>query len=204
MRPPARRVRAVNWAIVTLLHLLQPLARTRGHLGGRAEQARSLRPRFAMPFPRVFSEWTESWKPGERRLGEIETRLRDAGEIVARGGAYDRWDLQARSGLAGAVRIRIGIEEHGAGRQLVRMRLTPRYSRAAMGLVVVLLVLSLLALAGGSQLAALMLLAAAVGLGGRALRSAGRTMAGVLEQIGARPRRSASRDRGARGQLEGA
>jgi hypothetical protein len=189
MRPPTWRVRAASWAITTLLHLLQPLARTRGRLGGRAEQARSVRRRFAMPLPRVLTQWTESWQPGERRLGEIERRLRDAGAIVSRGGAWDRWDLQARHGLTGAVRIRIGIEEHGAGRQLVRLRLTPRYSRSALGLIVVLLALSLLAVAAGSQPAALALLAAAGALGARALRSAGRTMGSVVEQIGARARR---------------
>ena len=155
-----------------------------------------------MPFPRVFSEWTESWQPGERRLGELEMRLRDAGAIVARGGAYDRWDLQARYGLAGAVRIRIGIEEHGAGRQLVRLRLMPRYSRAVLGLILVLFVLCSLALAGGSRLAALMLLAAAGALGARALHSSGRTMGSVLEQVRV-PSRSARAKRAARGQLEG-
>ena len=43
-----------------------------------------------------------------------------------------------------------------------------------------------------------------IALGGRALRSAGRTMASVLEQIGVRPRRAALHERGARGQLESA
>ena len=79
MRPPARRIRAANWVITTLLRLLQPLARTRGRLGGRSQQARSLTRRFVVPSPRVLIEWTESWQPRERRLGEIERRLRAAG-----------------------------------------------------------------------------------------------------------------------------
>ena len=202
MRPPARRIRTANGVMTTLLNLLQPLARTRGRLGGRSQQTRSLTRRFVMPSPRALTEWTESWQPGERRLGEIERRLRAAGAVVARGGAYDRWDLQARHGLTGAVRIRIGVEEHGAGRQLVRLRLTPRYSRAVLGLILVLFALSSLALAGGSLLAALMLLGAAGALGGRALRSAGRTMGSVLEQVRVHSRRSARAERAGRGQLE--
>jgi GT2 family glycosyltransferase len=202
LRPPRRRIRAANWAMTTLLNLLQPLARTRGRLGGRSEQARSPTRRLAIPSPRTLTEWTESWQSGESRLGEIERRLRAADAVVARGGAFDRWDLQARHGLTGAVRIRMGVEEHGAGRQLVRLRLTPRYSRAVLGLILVLLALSSLALAEGSRLAALMLFAAAGVLGARALRSAGRTMGSVLEQIRMPSRRSARAKRAVRGQLE--
>jgi O-antigen biosynthesis protein len=203
MRPPTRRIRVANWVLTTLLNLLQPLARTHGRLGGRSQQARSLARRFVLPKPRVLTEWTEAWQPGERRLGELERRLRATGAVVARGGAYDRWDLQARHGLTGAVRIRIGVEEHGAGRQVVRLRLMPRYSRAVIGLILVLSVLSPLALADGSLLAALMLLGAAGALGGRALCSAGRTMGSVLEQIRVRSPRSARAEPAARGQLEG-
>ena len=171
--------------MTTVLHLIQPLARTWGRLGGRAEPARSRAGRFAAPLPRVFSEWTEAWQSGEDRLTEIEERLRADGAIVARGGVYDRWDLQARHGFTGAVRIRIGIEEHGAGRQLVRLQLTPRYSRAAISLIVLLVALAPLALADGAQLAALALLGAAATLGSRALRSAGLAMGSVLQHVGA-------------------
>jgi GT2 family glycosyltransferase len=203
MQPPARRVRATSWAMTTLLHLLQPLARARGRLSGRAQQARVPTRRFAMPVPRVLTEWTETWQPGARRLGEIEKRLRTVGAVVAHGGVYDRWDLQARHGLTGAVRIRIGVEEHGVGRQFVRLRLTPRYSGAAMGLIFVLTVLSLLAVTHGSRLAAVMLLAAAVALGTRAVRSAGRTMGSVLEQIGVRSRADQRAASGPEIKLEG-
>ncbi len=132
--PPARRVRATGWVMTTFLHLIQPLARTRGRLRGGAAPARSRPRRFAAPLPRVFRQWTEAWQPGEKRLAEIEGRLRAEGAVVSRGGVYDRWDLQARHGFIGAVRIRIGIEEHGAGRQLIRLQLTPRCSRWQMAL----------------------------------------------------------------------
>src|SRR5205085_331108 len=83
--------------------LLQSLARMRGRLG-RAAPARARAGRFAAPLPRVLTEWTEAWQSGERRLTEIERRLRAGGAIVARGGTYDRWDLQARRGFIGSVR----------------------------------------------------------------------------------------------------
>ena len=112
----------------------------------------------------------------------MEARLRGGGAIVARGGAYDRWDLQVRHSFTGAVRIRVGIEEHGAGRQLVRVQLTPCYSRDVLILVGALAAVSVLALMGGAHLAALMLGAAAVTLGTCALRSAGLAMGSVLHE----------------------
>src|SRR5207248_913308 len=123
VRPVARHVRVRKWALTTLLHVVQPLARTRGRLAGHADHARCLPRRLAGPWPRVLTEWTDAWQSSERRLREIEDRLRTEGAVVSRGGVYDRWDLQARYGFAGAVRISLGIEEHGAGRQLVRLRL---------------------------------------------------------------------------------
>jgi hypothetical protein len=50
--------------------------------------------------------------------------------VVRSGGDWDRWDLQVRGGLLGVARLRIGIEEHGAGRQLVRVRSWPYAPRA--------------------------------------------------------------------------
>jgi hypothetical protein len=185
IRPIPRRLRATGWAFATFLHLIQPLARTRGRLGGRAQRARSQARRFALPLPRAFREWTDARQPGEKRLTEIEARLRAEGAIVTRGGVYDRWDLQARHGFSGAVRIRIGIEEHGAGHQLVRVELTPGYSRGALSLIAVLVALSLIALVDGAHVAVLVLLAAAAVLGMRAVRSAGLTMGSVLEHVGA-------------------
>jgi hypothetical protein len=59
-----------------------------------------------------------------------------------RGGAFDRWDLEVLGGALGAVRVRTAIEEHGGGRQLLRVRAWPRVPRpvaVAGALVAVLL-----------------------------------------------------------------
>jgi hypothetical protein len=48
---------------------------------------------------------------------------------VLRGGEYDRWDIQVRLGPLAGARVRVAVEEHGHGRQLVRYRIWPRWSR---------------------------------------------------------------------------
>jgi hypothetical protein len=57
---------------------------------------------------------------------------------VVRGGGTDRWDIQVRLGPLGSARLRVAAEEHGHGRQLVRYRVWPRWSRALPPIVVLL------------------------------------------------------------------
>ena len=64
-------------------------------------------------------------------LGELEARLRGAQAAVRRGGDYERWDLETRVGALGAARLRLGIEEHDAGRQMTRWRMWPNPSTPA-------------------------------------------------------------------------
>ena len=44
------------------------------------------------------------------------------------GGDYDTWDLQIRSGLLGKARLRMVIEEHGAGKQMLKFSIGSHYS----------------------------------------------------------------------------
>jgi hypothetical protein len=41
------------------------------------------------------------------------------------GGEFDSWDLAVQSGLFGGARLRMAIEEHGAGKQKVLLRVAP-------------------------------------------------------------------------------
>src|SRR5207247_2299589 len=66
------------------------------------------------------------WRAPEKWIGGVEASLRSGGASVVRGGSYDSWDLEVRGGALGSVRIRALIEEHGRGRQLVRLRSYPR------------------------------------------------------------------------------
>lgn len=79
-----------------------------------------------MPWPVAVDLWSEAgWKSAEERLHAYELELRQAGAAVARGGDCDRWDLEVRGGLLGTARLLMVIEEHGAGKQYVRLRLWP-------------------------------------------------------------------------------
>jgi hypothetical protein len=80
-------------------------------------------------------------------LGEVEGLMRRAGSSPIRGGRYDRWDLEVRGGWLGAARTLGTVEEHGRGRQLVRLKLWPRFKWD------VLLIVGLGAVAVGGLLA---------------------------------------------------
>jgi hypothetical protein len=72
--------------------------------------------------------WSERWQSSIERLRDIEAGLRGAGVATFRGGEFDRWDLQVRGGALGSARLLMAVEEHGGGRQLVRVRVWPRFS----------------------------------------------------------------------------
>jgi hypothetical protein len=81
-----------------------------------------------MPRPRSVTLWSESWRSREERLSQFETTLRESHAVVQRGGEFDRWDLEVRGGMLGSARVLTTVEEHGAGRQLLRARSRPRVS----------------------------------------------------------------------------
>jgi hypothetical protein len=121
-------------AITTFLYLFQPAARLSGRIRfGLAPWRRRSIPHLAIPKPRTNSVWSERWQSPDARLRRIETELREANALVLRGGDYARWDLQVRGGSLGAARMRMAVEEHGAGRQLLRFRTWPKWSRVGLG-----------------------------------------------------------------------
>jgi O-antigen biosynthesis protein len=115
--------------LTAFFHLMQPLARLSGRTVHRASilRERGL-PGLAWPWPKTLSVWHETWASGEQRLEDFERRLRERGAVVLRGGDYDRWDLEVRGGMIGAARVRMAIEEHGSGKQMVRFRAWPRWA----------------------------------------------------------------------------
>ncbi len=149
--PRSRLDRLTRRIMTAWLHLLQPLARLSGRLRNgltpwrcRGENAPSL------PWPWTWTMWSERWQSPLSRLHAMEALLRSHRTVVCRGGDYDRWDLEVRHGILGAVRLRMAVEEHGAGRQLIRVRVWPAGSP---GGLVPALVFGSLAL--GATLAAL-------------------------------------------------
>jgi O-antigen biosynthesis protein len=130
--------------LTAFLHLLQPLARLWGRLRYDLTPWRR-RGVAGLAFPRLrhFKMWSERWQDAAQWLVSIENALREAGVSVSRGGDYDEWDLEARNGTFGAVRILMAAEEHGAGKQLVRLRAWPMESTGLLAVLSILLVLSL-------------------------------------------------------------
>jgi hypothetical protein len=112
--------------ITGALYLLQPLARLWGRITHGLTPWRRRGPKtFALPLRRSRWFWSENWESGEDRVRALALELRSDGSVVRSGGDWDRWDLQVRGGLLGGARLRMAIEEHGSGRQLVRVRSWP-------------------------------------------------------------------------------
>ena len=95
---------------------------------------------------RNSTAWYEEWQSLEDRLRDIEADLIASGAAVRRGGDFDRWDLEVRGGPLAAVRIRATVEEHGGGKQLVRLRSWPWFSRLGVAVISIFAALAAIAL----------------------------------------------------------
>ncbi len=148
---PRTRIGRLQRRILTAaLYLLQPLARLRGRLEyGHTPWRRRARA-GALPRPMSTALWRERWQDPGAQLRALEATLRADGACVLRGGAFDRWDLAVRGGLLGAARLLMAVEEHHAGKQLVRIRWWPRCPAGAPLLVLLLAALSLGAVHDGA------------------------------------------------------
>ncbi len=155
VEPPLRR--ATLFSVTLFLHLLQPLARLRGRLGRGLQLTRRTGFALSWPRPRSFTSWHEEWRSPANFLRELQRSLEENGSVVARGGAWDRWDLEVRGGVIGTVRIQMLCEEHGQGRQLVRFRCQPRWSLESLSLIAIFAALSVSALSNQALIAAVAL-----------------------------------------------
>jgi GT2 family glycosyltransferase len=185
--PRSRYGRLKRRGLTAALHLLYSAARLWGRLRhGLTPWRRHGRPGRSLPRRHAFATWTERWQASEQRLQDVERAVRAAGVPVVRGGPYDRWDLQARGGMLGAVRILMATEEHGSGRQLVRVRSWPNYSPGAVLLTILVAGLSISAAVDYATVAAALFGALAGVLALRALNetaSAAAAVRSALEQV---------------------
>jgi hypothetical protein len=125
----AKRYRRFSsFALTTYLHLIHPLARLLGRTKcGLTPLRQQHRPGdFTFPRRRKWSLWAEHGLTTEQWLRKIEASLKTEGAAVFRGGEYDSWDLELRGGVLGTSRLLLGVEEHGGGKQLLRIRVWPR------------------------------------------------------------------------------
>jgi GT2 family glycosyltransferase len=169
--------------LTAFLHLVQPFARLIGRLRhGLTPWRRRGESGFLMPFPRSAVLWTEHWKSLSDRLYAIEKSVRDTGLSVARGGPYDRWDLDAKGGLLGGARSLFSIEEHGSGKQLIRVKTWPSMSVSSLILGLLLSCLAVTAAAEGAPVVAIILGGFSLLLYGRLLWECGVSTA-VLQRV---------------------
>jgi O-antigen biosynthesis protein len=167
-----RAARTRDRALIALLFFTQPLARVAGRIPQRLAIWLASPLRLAFPAPRTRSTWSEHWCSAEARLCALETALRDQGVVVLRGGDFDRCDLEVGVGMFGWAGMRMAIEEHGAGCQLVRCHLYPRSSRPTLVVALLILVLAIIAAADGAPIAIVVLAAALTLLAAVALKQA--------------------------------
>ena len=139
VRDRPRRAALAGGALTVLLVLLQPAARLAGRVeGGLTPWRRGCRRGFRLPRTRVVSSWHERWSPLTERVTALEAALRAGGLRVRRADGCERWELHTAAGALGGVRLRAAVEEHGRGRQLVRVRVRPhlpRIGRWALGVL---------------------------------------------------------------------
>jgi hypothetical protein len=129
--------KAQRWVLTFGMHLIQPLARLVGRLRqGLTPWRRRGSPDLAAPWPRHDTIWSETWRAPEAWAERLESSLRQHGAVVTRGGDFDRWDLHARGGLFGGVIGHLAVEEHGAGKQFLRLGTRPRVAWPIAGIVV--------------------------------------------------------------------
>ena len=114
-------------SLISFLHVIQPMARLYGRIkhGLSPWRKRSLDKTWKLGLP-VQSEyatiWSEKWRESDEWLSDIENALIELKTRVTRGGDFDRWDLQTRNGISSVIRSLFTVEEHGAGKQLIRMK----------------------------------------------------------------------------------
>ena len=133
-------------SLTALLYLLQPLARLWGRIDNGLTPWRRRGAKFLkFPIPQQDTIWSEFWHPPEKRLSVLKDSLYQQGAIAMSGSDFDRWDLEIRGGLFGAVRVLMVVEEHGQGKQLVRFGSWPKINVSLLIVTLVLATLSIVA-----------------------------------------------------------
>jgi GT2 family glycosyltransferase len=174
----SRGQRLQRRVITGLLHVVQPLVRLEGRLRHGLTPWRSFtRMGAALPVTRRLERWSEGWIDPSDWLRSFEREITAAGAVVRRGGDFDGWDLETRGGVLAGVRVTTAVEEHGGGRQLVRMRCRPTWSKPALAITLLLLAVAAAAAIDGAAIAATVLALLGAVLGARTIAEASSALA---------------------------
>src|SRR5207237_8247696 len=94
------RAKLRSFCLIFFFPLLQPAARLWGRLKhGLTPWRRRRASPLSRPANLATSVWSETWRPTDEWMGDVERELEKADAIVGRGGDYDDWDLRVRGGL---------------------------------------------------------------------------------------------------------
>jgi GT2 family glycosyltransferase len=164
--------------LTAMFHVAQPLVRLQGRIRHGLSPWRSFRSTgYAVPVTHRLEHWRERWIDPMLWLASFERAVSDRGAVARRGGDFDKWDLEIRGGVLAGARVLSTVEEHGAGRQLMRLRCRPTASPAALALTCVLLALAAAALTDGFPLVAAALGLLGILLGARLVAEASSALA---------------------------
>jgi GT2 family glycosyltransferase len=184
----SRRQTLSRRGLTALLFLLQPAARLAGRLrNGLSPWRRRARAGLTLPRPRSVAIWSEQWVAPQAWVERLQDGLAARGGFVHSGGPFDRWDLDLRAGTLGGVKIRTVVEEHGHGRQLLRVKVWPRATLAGRTVVAVLALLGALAAYQGRFVVAValgVLVVAVVALGVEGTATATRLAVAAADDLG--------------------
>ena len=147
---PTHKRTGAFYLLIIALHIIQPIARLYGRLKHGLTPWRKRGNKLSRQFlfirrNHVFTYWSETWLPIEDWLSAIEQKLIDSNTRVQKGNVFDRWDLQLRNGIISLNRALLTIEEHGAGKQFVRLKTWCRPSRTSLTLLIASTALSITA-----------------------------------------------------------
>jgi O-antigen biosynthesis protein len=115
------------YGLTAFMHLAQPIARLNGRIRYGLTPWRNglIHLKHAgklFTTGKILVHWSENWQSQENWLNDIKGGLERLNNRVMKGGDYDRWDLQNRIGPFASVRSLLTIEEHGQGKQYLKMK----------------------------------------------------------------------------------
>src|SRR5437867_2424579 len=175
--------------VVLVLDLLQPMARLRGRIRGGLTPWRRRGPPARRRYRRLeVTYWRDKREAPEETLRKLQAELSHAGAIARAGGEFDSWDLELSGGPLGRSRLLLAVEEHAPGKQFLRFRVSPKYSKSAVVLSAAFAALAISALWSGVWLSGLVSAIAAAFVVARALTDTGFSggiMRDLLERFGA-------------------
>src|SRR6058998_3929078 len=175
--------------VVLVLDLLQPMARLRGRIRGGLTPWRRRGPTVRPRYRRLeVTYWRDKREAPEETLRKLQAELSHAGAIARAGGEFDSWDLELSGGPLGRSRLLLAVEEHAPGKQFLRFRVSPKYSKSAVVLSAAFAALAISALWSGVWLSGLVSAIAAAFVVARALTDTGFSggiMRDLLERFGA-------------------